>query len=142
MRGNVLALVACASLFGCGTVARPRPVLVVPTPASTPPPAAASTLYLYGLPHFSGPVRIEPGYEAAVTSPPTATLGARPTFVRTAVQSGLCTTSACLGDLVAVLKRYCSRQTLDSDDLTTLYNSHLEPVPPGSKSPCTEFPVS
>jgi len=142
MRGNVLALVACASLFGCGTIARPRPALVVPASAPTPTPAAASTLYLYGLPHLAGPVRIESGYEAAITSPPTSTLGARPTRERTALQSGLCTTSACLGDLVAVFKRYCSGQPLESDDLTTLYNSHLEPVPPGSKSPCTEFPVS
>ena len=142
MRGNVLALVACASLIGCGTIVRPRPVLVVPASSPTPPPAAASTLYLYGLPHIAGPIRIEPGYEAAVTSPPTATLGARPTFARTALQSGLCTTSACLGDLVAALRDYCSGQPPESDDLTTLYNSHLEPVPPGSKSPCAEFPTS
>jgi len=142
MRGNVLALVACTSLFGCGMIARPRPALVVPASTSSPPPVSASTLYLYGLPHFAGPIRIEPGYEAAVSSPPTPTLGARLNSERTAVQSGLCSTSACLGDLVAVLRRYCSGQPLESDDLTTLYNSHLEPVPPGSKSPCAEFPTS
>jgi len=142
MRAKALALVACTSLYGCGIGARQRPAPVVLAPVPSSPPAAASTLYLYGLAHVAGPVGIGPGYEAAITSPPARALNERRAFVRTIEQGSLCVTSACLGDLVAALRRYCRGQSLESDDLTTLYNSHLEPVPPGSKSLCTEFPIS
>ena len=139
MRANLFPLVACALLSGCAISSYRNPVLTVPPPAPSPRLSVSSTQYIYSAAQFAGAILIQPGFEAALTSRLISTRGEPTEKDWPASAERWCAADNCLNAVIASLGRLCGGLPLKSDDLTLLYESRLEPVPPGSRNPCEDF---